>query len=85
MESMKSLSPVESNLDSSNGIHSTSMFSDSPPLPSVYTDVDVVPEHKNAELHQSMLNLEGKVVCKRVIVILVGYSLYKWLDRFHYL
>ncbi|KAL0558412.1 hypothetical protein IC582_002977 [Cucumis melo] len=61
MESMKSLSPVESNLDFSNGIRSTSMLSDSPPLTAVYTDVDIVPEHKNAELHQSMLNLEGEI------------------------
>lgn len=61
MESMKSLSPVGSNLDSSNGIPPTLVSSDLPPLPSVYTDVNIVPEHKKTELHQSILNLEGEI------------------------
>ncbi|XP_038879373.1 kinesin-like protein KIN-14U [Benincasa hispida] len=61
MESMKSLSPVGSNLDSSNAIPLTSVSSDSPLLPSVYTDVNIVSEHENAELHESILNLEGEI------------------------
>lgn len=80
MESMKSLSPVGSNLDSSNGIPPTLVSSDLPPLPSVYTDVNIVPEHKKTELHQSILNLEGEVFLTELLRLLLVYSFYKWLD-----
>lgn len=59
-ESLKS-SPMESNPDSLNGLPSVSDLPDSPPLPTIYTDVNVVPEHEKNELQQSISSLEGRV------------------------
>lgn len=58
-ESMKS-SPVESNLDSVDGLLPASDLPDSPPAPALYTDVSVVPEQQKNELEQSITNLEGR-------------------------
>lgn len=58
-----SSSPMESSNgpDSTDGLPSID-FSDSPPsLPTICTDVNVVPEHERNELQQSISNLEGKV------------------------
>ncbi|KAM1549563.1 hypothetical protein ACFX15_010117 [Malus domestica] len=54
-------------MESSNGPDSTDGlpsidFSDSPPpLPTICTDVNVVPEHEKNELQQSISNLEGEI------------------------
>lgn len=54
-------SHMESNPDSIDGLPPVSYFSDSPPLPTICTDVNVIPEHEKNELQQSISNLEGKV------------------------
>lgn len=54
-------SHMESNPDSIDGLPPVSYFSDSPPLPIICTDVNVIPEHEKNELQQSISNLEGKV------------------------
>ncbi|KAF3454370.1 hypothetical protein FNV43_RR04817 [Rhamnella rubrinervis] len=59
-ESLKS-SPMESNPDSLNGLPPVSDLPDSPPIPPIYTDVNVVPEHEKDELQQSISCLEGRV------------------------
>lgn len=54
-------SPMGSNPDSLVGLPPVSDVSDSsPPLPSIYTDVNVVPEHQKNELERSISNLEGR-------------------------
>lgn len=53
--------PMGSHSDPSCGLLPSSKFSDSPPLPTVYTDVTVVPEHEKHELKQTIANLEGLV------------------------
>lgn len=59
-EPLKS-SPMESNPDSSDGFPPDSDLSDSPPLPTIYTDVNVVPEHEKNQLQLSISNLEGMI------------------------
>lgn len=54
-------SHMESNPDSIHRLPPVSYFSDSPPLPTICTDVNVIPEHEKNELQQSISNLEGKV------------------------
>lgn len=56
-------SPMESNPDSPDGLPLISEMSDSPPLPTIFTDVNVIPEHDKNRLLQSMSNLEGKNFC----------------------
>ncbi|XP_022155400.1 kinesin-like protein KIN-14U [Momordica charantia] len=60
---LKSSSPVGSSSDSSTGLPPAPMSSGSPllALGSICTDVSVVPEHTQTELHQSILNLEGEI------------------------
>lgn len=53
--------PMELLSDPSCGLLPGSKFSDSPPLPAVYTDVTVVPEHEKQELKQTIANLEGSI------------------------
>ncbi|KAJ0013252.1 hypothetical protein Pint_20597 [Pistacia integerrima] len=56
-----------SNPDSLDGLPPISDLSDSlPPLPSIYTDVNVVPEHQKTELEQSISNLEGELAQLRL-------------------
>ncbi|PQQ11437.1 kinesin-like protein KIFC3 [Prunus yedoensis var. nudiflora] len=54
-------SHMESNPDSIDGLPPVSYFSDSPPLPTICTDVNVIPEHEKNELQQSISNLEGEI------------------------
>lgn len=54
-------SHMESNPDSIVGLPPVSYFSDSPPLPTICTDVNVIPEHEKNELQQSISNLEGEI------------------------
>ncbi|XP_008218171.1 PREDICTED: kinesin-like protein KIFC3 [Prunus mume] len=54
-------SHMESNSDSIDGLPPVSYFSDSPPLPTICTDVNVIPEHEKNELQQSISNLEGEI------------------------
>lgn len=58
-EPLKS-SPMESTLESSDGLPPVPDLPDSPPLPFICTDVNVVPEQQKNELEQSIINLEGK-------------------------
>ncbi|XP_031284334.1 kinesin-like protein KIN-14U [Pistacia vera] len=60
-------SPMGSNPDSLDALPPISDLSDSlPPLPSIYTDVNVVPEHQKTELEQSISNLEGELAQLRL-------------------
>lgn len=82
---LKSSSPVGSSSDSSTGLTPAPMSSGSPllALRSICTDVNVVPEHTQTELHQSILNLEGEVLTTSgVVTICVGFSWCKngWID-----
>ncbi|XP_021817557.1 kinesin-like protein KIN-14U isoform X1 [Prunus avium] len=54
-------SHMESNPDSIDRLPPVSYFSDSPPLPTICTDVNVIPEHEKNELQQSISNLEGEI------------------------
>ncbi|BFG37089.1 hypothetical protein CerSpe_233630 [Prunus speciosa] len=54
-------SHMVSNPDSIDGLPPVSYFSDSPPLPTICTDVNVIPEHEKNELQQSISNLEGEI------------------------
>ncbi|KAK9215317.1 hypothetical protein WN944_007322 [Citrus x changshan-huyou] len=60
-EPLKS-SPMESTLESSDGLPPVPDLPDSPPLPFICTDVNVVPEQQKNELEQSIINLEGEIV-----------------------
>ncbi|KAK9291941.1 hypothetical protein L1049_019893 [Liquidambar formosana] len=64
-ESLKQ-SPRGSNPDSLDGLPLASELPESPPLPAVYTDVNVVPEHEKHELEQTISNLEGEIVGLRL-------------------
>ncbi|KAJ6434307.1 hypothetical protein OIU84_017919 [Salix udensis] len=57
------LEPVEPNQDYIDAFQLESESMDSPPLPNptIYTDVNVVPEHEKDELEHSILNLEGEI------------------------
>ncbi|CAK7340878.1 unnamed protein product [Dovyalis caffra] len=57
------MEPMEPNPDYLDGFQLQSELIDSPPLPNptIYTDVNVVPEHEKDELEQSILNLEGEI------------------------
>ncbi|XP_057963011.1 kinesin-like protein KIN-14U [Malania oleifera] len=59
-ESLKSFA-MGSNSDSLDGLPLASEL-DSPPLPAIYTDVNVVPEHEKNELRKTITNLEGELV-----------------------
>lgn len=59
-ESLKS-SPMGSNPDSLDGLSPVSELLNSPSIPAIYTDVNVVPEHVKNELERSILNLEGTI------------------------
>ncbi|GMN25304.1 hypothetical protein TIFTF001_000875 [Ficus carica] len=52
---------MNSNPDSPDGLPLISEMSDSPPLPTIFTDVNVIPEHDKNGLLQSMSNLEGEI------------------------
>ncbi|PON69510.1 Kinesin-like protein [Trema orientale] len=64
-ESLKP-SPMETNPDSPDGFPLTSESTESPPLSTTYTDVNVVPEHEQSELIQSISNLEGEIAQLRL-------------------
>lgn len=64
-ESLKSIS-MGSNPDSLDGLPPVSELPDSPPLPTIYTDVNVVPEHEKNELEHSISNLEGEIAQLRL-------------------
>ncbi|KAJ6694205.1 hypothetical protein OIU85_004942 [Salix viminalis] len=57
------LEPMEPNQDYIDAFQLESESMDSPPLPNptIYTDVNVVPEHEKDELEHSILNLEGEI------------------------
>lgn len=57
------LEPMEPNQDYIDAFQLESELMDSPPLPNptIYTDVNVVPEHEKDELEHSILNLEGEI------------------------
>ncbi|KAJ6762872.1 KINESIN-LIKE PROTEIN KIN-14D ISOFORM X1 [Salix purpurea] len=57
------LEPLEPNQDYIDAFQLESESMDSPPLPNptIYTDVNVVPEHEKDELEHSILNLEGEI------------------------
>ncbi|KAH7543186.1 hypothetical protein FEM48_Zijuj02G0156800 [Ziziphus jujuba var. spinosa] len=59
-------SPMESNPDSLDGLPPVSDLLDSPPLPTIYTDVNVVPEQEKNELQQSISSLEGEIAQLRL-------------------
>ncbi|XP_050384115.1 kinesin-like protein KIN-14U isoform X2 [Argentina anserina] len=52
---------MESNPDPNDGLSAVSSYSESPPLPATCTDVNVVPEHENDQLQQTVCNLEGEI------------------------
>ncbi|KAM1243281.1 hypothetical protein TB2_034342 [Malus domestica] len=58
-----SSSPIESSNgpDSTNGLPSIDFSDSPPPLPTICTDVNVVPEHKKNELQQTISNLGGEI------------------------
>ncbi|PON73928.1 Kinesin-like protein [Parasponia andersonii] len=64
-ESLKP-SPMETNPDSPDGFPLASDSTESPPLSTIYTDVNVVPEHEQSELIQSISNLEGEIAQLRL-------------------
>ncbi|PNT06486.2 hypothetical protein POPTR_013G033900v4 [Populus trichocarpa] len=57
------LEPMEPNQDYIDAFQLESELTDSPPLPNstIYTDVNVVPEHEKGELGHSISNLEGEI------------------------
>ncbi|KAL9379106.1 hypothetical protein Peur_027588 [Populus x canadensis] len=57
------LEPMEPNQDYIDAFQLESELMDSPPLPisTIYTDVNVVPEHEKGELGHSISNLEGEI------------------------
>lgn len=57
------LEPMEPNQDYIDAFQLESELTDSPPLPNstIYTDVNVVPEHEKGELGNSISNLEGEI------------------------
>ncbi|KAJ6883662.1 hypothetical protein NC652_030794 [Populus alba x Populus x berolinensis] len=57
------LEPLEPNQDHIDAFQLESELMDSPPLPNstIYTDVNVVPEHEKGELGHSISNLEGEI------------------------
>lgn len=57
------LEPMEPNQDYIDAFQLESELMDSPPLPNstIYTDVNVVPEHEKGELGHSISNLEGEI------------------------
>lgn len=57
------LEPLEPNQDYIDAFQLESELMDSPPLPNstIYTDVNVVPEHEKGELGHSISNLEGEI------------------------
>lgn len=57
--SLKS-SPMGSSPGYPDGLPPESDLPDSSSPPTVYTDVNIVPEHEMNELEKSILNLEGK-------------------------
>ena len=59
-ESLKP-SPMKTNPDSPDGFPLASESPESPPLSTIYTDVNVVPEQEKNELLQSISNLEGRI------------------------
>lgn len=58
--SLKSCS-MGSSTDSFNGLPPVSELADSPPLPTIFTDVNVVPEQEKSQLEQLISNLEGNI------------------------
>ncbi|XVF06251.1 hypothetical protein REPUB_Repub06bG0031700 [Reevesia pubescens] len=64
-ESLKS-SPMESNPDSLNGLPPVPDLLDSPPLSTIFCDVNVVPEHEKSELEQSIEKLQGEIAQLRL-------------------
>lgn len=64
------LEPMEPNQDYIDAFQLESELMDSPALPNstIYTDVNVVPEHEKGELGNSISNLEGKSLKYLVVV-----------------
>lgn len=64
----ESLKPslMGSNPDSLDGFSPVSELHDSPSIPSICTDVNVIPEHEKNELEQLILNLEGEIAQLRL-------------------
>ncbi|GKV07366.1 hypothetical protein SLEP1_g19156 [Rubroshorea leprosula] len=58
--SLKSCS-MGSSTDSFTGLPPVSELADSPPLPTIFTDVNVVPEQEKSQLEQLISNLEGEI------------------------
>ncbi|XP_058076732.1 kinesin-like protein KIN-14U [Magnolia sinica] len=52
-------------LDSFNGLPAVSQLPESPPVPTVYTDVNVVPEHEKKGLEEAISNLQGEITALR--------------------
>lgn len=65
-ESVESSSGLNS--DSADGLPSVSEMPESPPPPTEFTDVNVVPEHEKKEFEESISNLQGK------FFVLISYS-----------
>ena len=79
----ESLKPslMGSNPDSLDGFSPVSELHDSPSIPSICTDVNVIPEHEKNELEQLILNLEGSIfnlslLLHEVIVLILSSSGY---------
>ncbi|XXG84136.1 hypothetical protein AAC387_Pa10g1723 [Persea americana] len=58
-ESVESSSGLNS--DSADGLPSVSEMPESPPPPTEFTDVNVVPEHEKKEFEESISNLQGEI------------------------
>lgn len=58
-ESVESSSGLNS--DSVDGLPSVSELAELPQPPTVFTDVNVVPEHEKKEFEQAISNLQGKI------------------------
>ncbi|XVE89820.1 hypothetical protein DITRI_Ditri20bG0025000 [Diplodiscus trichospermus] len=59
-------SPMGSNPDSLNGLPPFPDLPDSPPLSTIFCDVNVVPEQEKSELEQSITKLEGEIAQLRL-------------------
>ncbi|XWS57638.1 hypothetical protein CRYUN_Cryun09bG0190500 [Craigia yunnanensis] len=59
-------STMGSNPDSLNGLPPVPDLPDSPPLSTIFCDVNVVPEQEKSELEQSIIKLEGEIAQLRL-------------------
>lgn len=65
-----SSSPMGSNPDSLDGLPPVPVLPDSPPLSTIFCDVNVVPEQEKNELEQSIVKLEGKFLVFFLLIML---------------